>query len=165
MQPTGGAEERRGRGRVLRGLHPRLISTAPSGHWHEGGLHFLDSPLGEEPRGFSLSRLGGMWRTERSFYMAKRGAKNPVGEDQASRIEQLKHRAHQLTGGQMVPLKSDDCPPEIEEEFWKRMVAFEEADWVPPFDLLVKGGVSLPPPDELDDSQLTAKLWEVIRGL
>ena len=97
--------------------------------------------------------------------MAKRGAKNPVGEDQASRIEKLKHRAHQLTGGQMVPLKSDDCPPEIEEEFWKRMVAFEEADWVPPFDLLVKGGVSLPPPDELDDSQLTAKLWEVIQGL
>src|SRR5436309_779201 len=26
-----GAEERRVRGRVLRGLHPRLISTAPSG--------------------------------------------------------------------------------------------------------------------------------------
>src|SRR6266705_3026670 len=71
--------------------------------------------------------------------MARRGAKNPVGEDRASRIEQLKHRAQQLTGGQMVPLKSDDCPPEIEEEFWKRMVAFEEADWVPPFDLLEPG--------------------------
>ena len=97
--------------------------------------------------------------------MAKSGSKNPAQKDRAIRIEQLKHRAQQLTGGQMSSLRSDDCPPEIEEEFWQHVVAFEEAAWIPPFEMLVNGGLSLPPPDELDDTRLTAKLAEVIQGL
>src|SRR2546430_5612400 len=33
----------RGEGRVLRRLHPRLISTAPAGQWHQEVFHFSDS--------------------------------------------------------------------------------------------------------------------------
>jgi len=33
------------------------------------------------------------------------------------------------------------------------------------FDLLAQNGLDLPPPEELDDAQVTAKLWETIRGL
>lgn len=45
------------------------------------------------------------------------------------------------------------------------ITAFEEAEWVTAFDVLAQGGLELPHPDELDNSQLAAKLWEVIRSL
>jgi hypothetical protein len=33
------------------------------------------------------------------------------------------------------------------------------------FDVLVRSGLTLPPPVELDDAQITVTLWQVIRGL
>ena len=45
------------------------------------------------------------------------------------------------------------------------MIAFEQAERAALFDVLVKAGTSLPPADEMDDSTLTAKLWEVIHAL
>lgn len=45
------------------------------------------------------------------------------------------------------------------------IVAYEDAEWSAPFDLLEQNGLELPPPNELDDVQLTAKLWETIRSL
>lgn len=97
--------------------------------------------------------------------MTEKSPKNPARGDRETRIQQLKRKAEELTGGEMLAVVSGSCPPDIEEEFWEHMVAFEQAEWIPPFDMLVKGGVSLPLPDELGDSQLTAKLWEVIQGL
>src|SRR5712692_676133 len=97
--------------------------------------------------------------------MAKKSPKDPAREDRKTRIEQLKHRAKELAGGQMISFASDDRPSAIEEKFWERVVAFEQAQWITPFAILVNGGLSLPPPDELDDVQLAAKLWEVINGL
>jgi hypothetical protein len=97
--------------------------------------------------------------------MAKKGQKDPVQESRQIRIERLKRRAEELTGGQMSSFASDDYPSEIKEKFWQYVVAFEQAQWVTPFDMLVNGGLSLPPSAELDDTRLTAKLWEVINGL
>ena len=56
-------------------------------------------------------------------------------------------------------------PPELREQFWERVVNYEEGEWTTPFDLLERGGMELTAPEELDDEQLKPKLWEVIRGL
>ena len=80
-------------------------------------------------------------------------------------IADLKKQAEQLTGGRMTASVSRECPPEIEEQFWRHVVAFEQADPVVLSDLLQQRGVVLPAPDELDDAQLTDKLWEVIHAL
>lgn len=81
------------------------------------------------------------------------------------RIEDLKHQVNGVTGGKMISGTSTACPPEIEEKFWEQVLAYETAETVPLFDQLARAGVTLPPPDELSDGDLTSKLWEVIRGL
>ncbi len=53
----------------------------------------------------------------------------------------------------------------VREKFWKYVVAFEKATWSQPFQVLIESSISLPPPDELDDSQLTSKLSEVVNAL
>ena len=97
--------------------------------------------------------------------MPKRNSKDTDNEDIETRIQKLKQEAEEITGGQMISNISNDCPSEIEEQFWKKVVTFEQAEWTIPFDALVKTGILLPPPEELDDAQFTAKLWEVINGL
>jgi len=97
--------------------------------------------------------------------MAVDDSNDPEQGDQETRIQKLKRRAEELAGSQVTIIETGACSPEIEEEFWEQVVAFEQADQTPLFDLLTKAGVSLPPPDELDDSQLTAKLWEIIDRL
>ncbi len=81
------------------------------------------------------------------------------------RIEALKHRAEELCGGQMEIGSLDDYPSEVEESFWKHVVDYEEAPWTTHFQQLENAGVSLPPPDSLNDEKLTAKLWDVIQKL
>jgi hypothetical protein len=85
--------------------------------------------------------------------------------DREKRIEELKRRAKELTGEEMVAGEAEDCPPDVAEGFWKHVVAYEEAPWTTDFQQLEKAGVSLPAPDTLDDQELTAKLWEVINKL
>jgi hypothetical protein len=85
-------------------------------------------------------------------------------DDIQIRLEKLKQEVAALSKGMRVHV-SADCPPEIEEQLWKRVIAFEHATEVQPFEVLVLSGVSLPPPEDLDDVELTVKLWEVIRRL
>src|SRR5439155_23628507 len=81
------------------------------------------------------------------------------------RIEKLKQEAAALSDGQMRAHVSADCPPDIEEQFWKRVIAFENAPHVEPLQVLVQSGLTLPPPEQVDDAQLTVKLWEAIHGM
>jgi len=97
--------------------------------------------------------------------VAKKVAKKKTADGQDKRIEDLKRRAEELSGGQMKVGEPNDCPPEMEEAFWKHVVDYEEAPWSTHFQQLESAGVSLPTPDSLDDEQLTAKLWEVIHKL
>jgi hypothetical protein len=80
-------------------------------------------------------------------------------------IQDLQRRAEEFVSGELEFFESEEMSDELREEFWERVVAFKETEWITSFELLVQGGMDLPAPEELDDSQLTDKLWEVIRGL
>jgi len=86
-------------------------------------------------------------------------------DERKAHIERLKREAERLSGGEMLSHVSDDCPPEIAEQFWEQVVAYEEAEPITLSDELVKAGHELPAPDELDDTLLTEKLWELINVL
>lgn len=60
---------------------------------------------------------------------------------------------------------STDDSDDPEVDYLDILEAFDEADTKTVFDALVGAGIALPAPAELDDAQLTAKLWEVIQGL
>ena len=106
---------------------------------------------------------------------AKHKAVKPKAKDDRGkgtpeqRIEDLKRRAEELSGGQMRVGTLDDYPAEVPEEveegFWKHVVDYEEAPWTTHFQQLENAGVSLPAPDSLKDEELTAKLWEIIQKL
>jgi hypothetical protein len=85
--------------------------------------------------------------------------------EQLERIDRLKERASELAGGEMNFYESEDIPPDIQEEFWKHVIAFEESEHAPLFDRLIKAGVELPAPDELSDEQIHEKLWEIVHAL
>lgn len=92
----------------------------------------------------------------------------PLGLDKVEheiRIEKLKKQIEEVAGEQISFDETADCAPELEEAFLENVLALETQGFVRPFDALVQAGLSLPPPDELNDKTLTAKLWEVIRAL
>ena len=80
-------------------------------------------------------------------------------------IQDLQRRAEEFVAGELSFFESEEMSQDLREQFWEHVVAFEEAEWITSFELLVQGGMELPAPEVLDDSLLKAKLWEVIRGL
>jgi hypothetical protein len=98
--------------------------------------------------------------------MSKKPLKTKEDADSQQNIRDLRRRAEEFVGGELSFFESKDIPYALQEQFLQHVVDFEESnEWITSFDLLVQGGMELPTPDELDGSQLTAKLWEVIRGL
>lgn len=85
--------------------------------------------------------------------------------DQEIRINELKHKAEELAGGEMTTWESEACPPGLSEQFWRHVVDYESAPLTCEFDRLTEQGVELPEPESMTDEQLTAKLWEVIERL
>jgi hypothetical protein len=92
-------------------------------------------------------------------------ANHESDEGREKRIEELKRRAEELTGGKMQTREINPSSPEGEEGFWKYVVEYEEAPWTTHFQQLERSGVSLPAPETLNDEELTAKLWEVINKM
>ena len=92
-------------------------------------------------------------------------SKHQAEDDRDQRIEELKRRAQELCDGQMQVGELTDCTAEEEEAFWEQVVDYEEAPWTTHFQQLESAGVSLPPPDSLNDEELETKLWEVIQKL
>ena len=85
--------------------------------------------------------------------------------DQEDRIRELKQRAEQAAGGEMIVWESDTLSPEQREQFWRRVVEYEAAQSTNHFQQLTEAGLDLPEPAATDDEELTSKLWEVIGAL
>ena len=83
--------------------------------------------------------------------------------DREIRINELKHQAEDLAGGEFTSMDGDDCPPEVAEQFWQNIVDYERAPLTTHFDQLAGSGFELPPPDALSDEALSARLWALIR--
>ncbi len=60
---------------------------------------------------------------------------------------------------------SADDPKDLEEEFWDNVAAYDSEEPRPLSTVLTETGVTLPAPEELDDTRIAAKLWELINKL
>lgn len=89
----------------------------------------------------------------------------PSTKDPEERIRELKARAAELTGGEMHSWSSGDAPPEVLEQFWENVVAYEETPGATPLDVLQEGGLELPPPDEIDDAALAKTLQDLVQAM
>jgi hypothetical protein len=90
---------------------------------------------------------------------------DPLGLDKVEqdiRIEKLRRQIEDVAGEPICGGTSANCPPELEEAFLENVLALETEGFVRPFDVLAQTGIILPPPEELHDKALTAKLWELI---
>jgi hypothetical protein len=85
--------------------------------------------------------------------------------DQEIRINELCEAAREAAGGEMTEWESPDCPPELAEQFWGNVLAYETAGETCHFNQLEALDIDLPAPEDLTDEILFTKLWEVIHGL
>lgn len=85
--------------------------------------------------------------------------------DQKIRINELKFKLDDIAGRETPMFTSDDCPPDIQEAFLNSVIAYETSPSSSTFKKLRKDGVDLPPPDQIRDEELNAKLWELTRRL
>ena len=97
--------------------------------------------------------------------MAKKPIKPKDAADKQKDIQDLQLRAEEFVNDELSLFESEKMSQELREQFWEHVAAYEKAERITSFELLSQGGMELPSPEELNDSQLNAKLWEVIRGL
>lgn len=60
---------------------------------------------------------------------------------------------------------SPDCPTGMGHEFINSVERWENAEWTTNFDMMERAGISLPPPETLDDATINAKLAEIFDAL
>lgn len=79
--------------------------------------------------------------------------------DQEERIAKLRQEVQRLGGGTM---SLESMPADMEEEFLRHVLEYESAEPISLLRLLENSGLEVPPPDQLDDENLTFKLKEII---
>src|ERR1041385_4185321 len=82
--------------------------------------------------------------------------------DQEKRIERLRDEIVKLGG---TFSSEPDVPADLEEEFLRQILEYEQSQPIALFEILKNGGLEVPAPDDLDDGALTDKLWEVIERM
>src|SRR5437764_5499691 len=90
---------------------------------------------------------------------------NDRGNEPDELIERLKTQAAAVADGRMVAYESDELTPDVQEQFWWNVVAFETAGSTNLTKELNAIGVKLLEPDDLDDVALRKTLWSIIEGL
>ena len=95
---------------------------------------------------------------------------DPAGDDDADidreiHIEKMKRELDDLAGGSMISGGFGEVSLRLEETFLARVCEIEKSPWDTNFNRLVRLGIGMVPPIELDDKSLHAKLHEVICAL
>lgn len=85
--------------------------------------------------------------------------------DREIRIAKMKRELEELSGGSFVSGAFGEVSPELEEIFLERVCEFEKAEYDTNFNRLVQRGVEMIQPAELDDTNLAAKLQEMLCAL
>ena len=67
------------------------------------------------------------------------------------------------TDGNALSLES--MPADMEEEFLRQVLEYENAEPTTLFRLLENSGLDIPPPDQLDDDAVTIKLKEIVERM
>ncbi len=83
--------------------------------------------------------------------------------DQEQRIASLRAELEKLGGN--LSVSSGDIPADLEEEFLKQVLEYEKAKPITLIQLLGNAGLTVAAPDNLNDTEIGPKLWEVIRGM
>lgn len=79
--------------------------------------------------------------------------------DQEERIARLRQQVEKLGGGTM---SLESMPADMEEEFLRHVLEYESAEPISLLRLLENSGLEVPPPEQIDDENLTLKLKEII---
>lgn len=82
--------------------------------------------------------------------------------DQEKRIEKLRDEVRKLGGTFSAEM---EVPADLEEEFLRHILEYEHAQPITVLQLLKNAGLEVPAPDDLDEGELSAKLWEVIERM
>src|SRR5205809_3656797 len=90
---------------------------------------------------------------------------NDRGNEPNELIERLKAQAAAAADRRMVAYESDGLTPDVQEQFWRNVGAFETAGSTDLTKELNGIGVKLLEPDDLDDVALRKALWSIIEGL
>jgi hypothetical protein len=97
--------------------------------------------------------------------MSEKAKKKDGAEQRRERIRELQDRIMAISGSAAETYISPECTDRLAEQFLKSVLEFECAEEMSLSQALTAGGIALPPADTLDDRQLSAKLWEVIRAM
>lgn len=82
--------------------------------------------------------------------------------NQEKRIERMRAEIERLGGTFSA---DDEMPADLEEEFLKQVLEYEQAQPTTLFRLLQNAGFEIPPPNALADDQVGAKLLELIERM
>jgi hypothetical protein len=80
-------------------------------------------------------------------------------------IEKLRQEIKEVTGEEFLSGSAPDCEPGLEKAFLEHVLALETRGFLRPFEVLLREGVNLPPPEELDDASLARTLQGLIDEL
>jgi hypothetical protein len=92
-------------------------------------------------------------------------SKSTADEDLEKQIGKLREQLQALSPDGVVFGTSENLSVEAEKAFLERVVAWEQAPSVTPFDLLRNSGITLQPEQELSDALIHTRLWEIIEAL